>query len=45
MLHALDRAGHLATQREALDRAVSALMEGNLAALLQPNSATQGPSA
>ncbi|MEU5945099.1 tyrosine-type recombinase/integrase [Micromonospora sp. NPDC047465] len=31
------------TQREAMDRAVSALMDGNLAALLQPNSATQRP--
>lgn len=28
------------TKREALDRAVSAVMEGNLAALLQPNAAT-----
>jgi integrase len=32
------------TQREALDRAVSALMDGNLAALLQPKGATQQPS-
>lgn len=31
------------TKREAVDRAVSALMDGNLAALLQPNAATQGP--
>jgi integrase len=31
------------TQREALDRAVSALMDGNLAALLQPKGATQQP--
>ncbi|MEU4367517.1 tyrosine-type recombinase/integrase [Micromonospora chersina] len=31
------------TQREAVDRAVSALMDGNLAALLQPKDATQRP--
>ncbi|WKU03717.1 tyrosine-type recombinase/integrase [Micromonospora sp. HUAS LYJ1] len=31
------------TQREAVDRAVSALMDGNLAALLQPKGATQTP--
>lgn len=33
------------TKREAVDRAVSALIDGNLAALLQPSSATQGQSA
>jgi integrase len=29
------------TQREAFDRALSALTDGNLAALLQPNAATR----
>ncbi|XTZ17085.1 tyrosine-type recombinase/integrase [Micromonospora echinospora] len=32
------------TQREAVDRAVSALLDGNLAALLQPKGATPSPS-
>lgn len=31
------------TQREALDRAMSALIEGNLSVLLQPNGATRRP--